>query len=323
MAIKQFRNWFFQVTGIPGTRFLKHNKPTESVMRDFLESIGFIKEVSDTASTTQQGFVKKPTNEQIISRSDADASGFTIGVTPKQLPKVKKNGVAIVPTQDSSGAQSYDVTFQLPTTVSIEGATITPTTNPDGSYNYDVQPKTDLIMIGNKTTGGYLYYPIAKGTGDSLILSSGSGVVVINNLEVKHNINNGSPCFTYNETTGVITVLKTGYYRVNISFHVGTGNTTSGYWGPGYLILAMNANNDTDNYLIDTTTVGLPCDTTCGEASYKGVYSKYVDSNVDGVLYLATGAQMRPIVLNRLANNINSDYNINANFQISVARIPS
>ena len=132
MALKQFRNWFFQATGIPGTRFLKHNKPTENVMRDFLASIGFFKEVSDTASTTQQGFVKKSTNAQIVSRSASDGDGFTLGVTPAQLPKVTLNGSAITPTQDISGAQTYDVIAATPTTVSQNGTAITPVA---GNYN--------------------------------------------------------------------------------------------------------------------------------------------------------------------------------------------
>ena len=90
MAIKHFRNWFFQATGTPGTRFLKNNKPTENVFRDFLASIGFFKEVSDTASTTQQGFVKKATNAQ----------GKKGGRVSKQQmdwkDKLEKQGYAVV-----------------------------------------------------------------------------------------------------------------------------------------------------------------------------------------------------------------------------------
>lgn len=222
MAIKQFRNWFFQATGTPGTRFLKNNKPTENVFKDFLASIGFFKEVSDTASTSQQGFVKKATNAQIASRSAADTDGFTLGVTPAQLPKVTLNGAPITATQDVSGAQTYNVTTPTPatpTTVSQNNTPITPVLG-----NYNVNTVLESIII-------------AKSSYDTLLVNHNSAFTIptstllSNNctLYTQYNTLTGS-AFTYNATTGIITINKHGLYNMESWIHFGSSPEYANQW---------------------------------------------------------------------------------------------
>jgi hypothetical protein len=241
MAIKQFRNWFFQVTGIPGTRFLKHNKPTESVMRDFLESIGFIKEVSDTASTTQQGFVKKATNAQIASRVSNDG-GFTLGVTPAQLPKVTLNGVPIIPTQDSTGTQTYDVTASTSTTtVSENGTPITPVA---GNYNVSTWLETQRYSIsGIVSMPANASNPLTT----AYMTNIGRGMT----LQTAYLAPSQTTAFSWESSTGTLTFTKSGWYNVHAWAHFGE-NLTDNVWikgskapdvfiyDPGNFIMAIN-----------------------------------------------------------------------------------
>jgi len=240
MAIKQFRNWFFQPTGTPGTRFLKNNKPTESVFRDFLESIGFIKEVNNTASDVQQGFVKKPTNAHIASRSAADSSGFALGVTPAQLPKVTLNGAPVTPTQDSTGTQTYNVvTSTSTTTVSQNGDPIIPV----GS-NYDVEVPsvsvngTAVPLVANNYNVNTILESVEynKNPVNTLAINNSTSFDLANStivsnamtLTSQYNTLTGS-AFSYDSVTGIFTINKAGWYNLECRIHFGE-NVAADYW---------------------------------------------------------------------------------------------
>lgn len=87
----QNRNYFFLPT--PNTeRFLSQDEPTEQVMRDFLDSIAFKVEVSDTATETQQGLTETATQAEFDNGTDNNANGFALYVRPSMI----KNAIAAV-----------------------------------------------------------------------------------------------------------------------------------------------------------------------------------------------------------------------------------
>lgn len=86
------RNFFFLVTGNPGVRFRKYDKPTQATFQQLFDSVGFLKEKDDTSTTSTQGFVKLALDTNAISRdSSVDADQFSKVVQPHQLPNVFKN----------------------------------------------------------------------------------------------------------------------------------------------------------------------------------------------------------------------------------------
>lgn len=341
MAIKQFRNWFFQATGIPGTRFLKHNKPTENVMRDFLESIGFIKEVSDTASTTQQGFVKKATNAQIVSRSSNDG-GFTLGVTPAQLPKVTLNGSPITPTQDSTGAQTYNVAASTSTTtVSQNGTPITPV---GSNYNVTVpsvsQNGTAVPLVSNvyNLNTWLEYMSWSKNPVNQILKHNSNTFNAANSSVVSGGLNPGinllpvgeTTAFSYNSSTGVITFLKKGIYNIDCWIHFGD-DTLPSHWinlnGEDYVsahflggIINESGNflaiNTAVYYISDATTTGIPGQPATIYAPPTN-QQHYVDLNLSAkAVYRGVGDTIQVLVQNNTAaNSLGTDGLVNLSIQ--------
>lgn len=81
-------------------RFLKDNVPSESVFKKLFESIGFKLNKEDTATTSQQGFVKIASDANTISRTSNATNDFTAAVVPHQLPEVI-SALTINDTEDS------------------------------------------------------------------------------------------------------------------------------------------------------------------------------------------------------------------------------
>ena len=85
-------------------RFLKGDFPSESVMKKFLESITFKKNLEDSATTTQQGLVRVATDNEAISNTNNDSStDFTNVVQPNQIPKI----VSSITGDDTVASQFY------------------------------------------------------------------------------------------------------------------------------------------------------------------------------------------------------------------------
>lgn len=83
-------------SGTPQTvynRFLKDHFPSEGVFRKLFESITFKLNPEDTASVSLQGLIKLATDAQIQARAKAENS-FSLGITPKNLPRVTGNLVS-------------------------------------------------------------------------------------------------------------------------------------------------------------------------------------------------------------------------------------
>lgn len=89
-------------------RFLKGDYPSEGVFRKLFESITFKLNTEDTATTSGQGLVKKATPAQIRDRVDSE-NGYTVTVTPAQLPKVVTCGIPLSITTDENGAVIYGI----------------------------------------------------------------------------------------------------------------------------------------------------------------------------------------------------------------------
>jgi len=103
--IRYIRNFFFQITGNPGIRFRKYDKPTEQSFRQLFDSIGFLKESSDTSMLNQQGFTKIATDSNAVARnSTVDADLFTKGVLPHMLPNVLPGtNISVIPQTNVVG----------------------------------------------------------------------------------------------------------------------------------------------------------------------------------------------------------------------------
>lgn len=129
-------------------------------------------------------------------------------------------------------------------------------------------------------------------------------------------------CFSYNIGTGVITILKTGYYNFNVVFHIGDNLTTEGLYAPGYISMRIhntgsgNLGNEGNN--IDFSTATVP---SLSGSSPDTSGSLYIDLDcaAQGV-YLTSGYQLQFDIFNRLAVAIPNDANHFSSIQISIQR---
>lgn len=122
-------------------RFIKGDYPSQGIFEKLFNSITFKLNVEDTAKTTEQGLVKKATLAQIVARTDND-SGYTLGVTPAQLPQVTgSTGITVVASQTatnvlytiSSSSSSQNVLVNATTCeiITDSGVTVTGGTTQD------------------------------------------------------------------------------------------------------------------------------------------------------------------------------------------------
>lgn len=127
MATKRFRNWFFQITSVlrrdgttGGVRFLIKDKPTEDTMKDFSESIAFMKESSDRAKPytgatdlgTEQGLSVLATDAQAKSNA-AQLEDRSLVTQPHQLPTAENLDAAALEDME---VQTLDITAEAGTT---------------------------------------------------------------------------------------------------------------------------------------------------------------------------------------------------------------
>jgi hypothetical protein len=132
--IRQFRNYFFLVTGNPGVRFRTGDKPTQATFNELFCSTGFIKEKDDTASTTSQGFVKIAQDAAAQTRnSTPDIDGFTKAILPHQLPNVFKNpsfpntAISVVSVFQNTGrVGGFGLDFLIQNTLAVTSAAQSP-----------------------------------------------------------------------------------------------------------------------------------------------------------------------------------------------------
>lgn len=128
---RQFRNFFFLATGTPGVRFLKYDKPTEQTFRQLFDSVGFLKEKDDTATTSTQGFTKLSSDTAAQNRdSTPGADFFALSVRPHQLPNClvdpafPLNALSITPVNQATGrtgGTGKDFIFKNTLTVTAPG----------------------------------------------------------------------------------------------------------------------------------------------------------------------------------------------------------
>jgi len=165
------RNFFFLITGAPGVRFRKFDKPTEATFKQLFDSTGFIKEKDDTAKTVDQGFVKIAQDLVVQSRnSTPDSDGFTKTVIPHQLPFVYKDpnfpftGISVtgnVNMVNRTGGSGLDFFVRNTMAISSPDGSIVVTQNNPGEnvllhVNTLVLPLSKVKVNVNDPTDSYL-----------------------------------------------------------------------------------------------------------------------------------------------------------------------
>jgi len=79
---------YFQTDVPSDDRFISLDKPTQQEFTNLFDSLRFGAETADSAKTNRHGLIKVATKTLKNARSNTDASGFTVGVVPDQLPEV-------------------------------------------------------------------------------------------------------------------------------------------------------------------------------------------------------------------------------------------
>jgi len=170
MALRN-RTFFFDPANTD--RFNSQDIPTEATMRDWCDSVPFIKEIADRAQIGRAGIAKTTSDANINNGVNTDQSGvspagFTTFVRPSQLPvildsadvtwtKVPRGGAD---TGDTGiGIEDYSATVNFPTIVVPEN------TN-------DIELVNSYEIFQNDL-------PICSGGQTSTIISSGSDLTAL------------------------------------------------------------------------------------------------------------------------------------------------
>lgn len=128
------RTQFFGPRGTNYNLFSMKNKPTENIFKRLFQSIGFITEADDTATTTTQGFSQLATDAQAAARnSTVGVNGFAKTVQPHHLPNLIA-GIGVIVTEtltadDRTGGQGnkYIVHNKMEVTSASDIITVTQT----------------------------------------------------------------------------------------------------------------------------------------------------------------------------------------------------
>lgn len=160
------RNYFFTPTApsstIPGHRFLNKDQPKQKDFEELFGSIGFLGEKDDAATTTEQGFVRLATDQQVIDRNSLpDSSGFVPVVQPHQIPIIEGEWV----NQTFVANTNLINNFGAPTISSIASQSCQFYKVGD---TYDIQFSFDIILSG---PGSLLI---------ELLIPNGAAAVVVN-----------------------------------------------------------------------------------------------------------------------------------------------
>ena len=118
-------------------RLLPTHIASEKVINKFLASIGFKLNPEDTASNTEQGFIRV-TDDNKIPYNSKDSNGYTIGIKAHQLPELITNedivatvaykAIATGVITDTPPATDYRIVYKLRTKDRIVGSTYIETT---------------------------------------------------------------------------------------------------------------------------------------------------------------------------------------------------
>lgn len=113
--IRTVRAYFKQPTA-DKSRFRTNDKPTQANYDKLFDAVAFIKEASDTASTSEQGLVKRPTDQQAIDKAipSAYTDSMSRSVFTHQIPDVTAHDTTVVITpviwDVTLGAEAADTT---------------------------------------------------------------------------------------------------------------------------------------------------------------------------------------------------------------------
>lgn len=115
---RRLRNYFFGPDGESYKKFSTGNKPDKRMFMYLFDSIGFLKESDDTATTTMQGYCKLITDAKAYELdSTKDIDNYSLVVQPHQLPSVSSgNHISITKSQVSRTngiGTNYEVSLDL------------------------------------------------------------------------------------------------------------------------------------------------------------------------------------------------------------------
>lgn len=126
------RTDFFGPIGTNYHKFSTNNRPTEQEFKKLFDSIAFISETDDTASTTEQGLGKIAEDAYANQRYDNDGDGYTRFIVPHQLPTLE--------------AGDGSIPDFLGTSVTYRGMKLTHHTYTDGSGDQRLNFKVENVL---------------------------------------------------------------------------------------------------------------------------------------------------------------------------------
>lgn len=134
MPTRRARTYFQGPDGLQYDKFSTNNRPSKLTFNYLFQSVGFIAEKDDTASTSSQGFGKIASDTRCQTNdSTLSGDGFTTFVRPHQLPWIVAEGgsnqLSVTPTYGTSnrtGGSGNTFTVKNLLTVANDGTTPIP-----------------------------------------------------------------------------------------------------------------------------------------------------------------------------------------------------
>lgn len=169
--------------GIAFKKFMKSNKPDETVFKQLFDSIPFIKDSTDTAKETEAGHIKLATNAEVKARTASWTDGHARTVQPHQMP----NNTFELITDTDHLCTITEYGFLITTSDTNRTFTLPSLTSNEG-----------LI---------YTFKKIDSGTGNVIITASGLDQI------------DGQTTFTLNKQYDVVTIqAENGMWRILNNF---------------------------------------------------------------------------------------------------------
>ena len=167
-----------------GNRFNRSDVPSENTFKKLLASCAFLLNPEDSAQLDRQGLVKKPNGLHIVNRVNND-SGFTIGVTPSNLPKVSSN--TNNPSNFSITKKYYSISNNL------EVVSPSPTDEVYENYiiNYENPPlyETYKLVAANNPNANLNTFPIEIDVdGYNKVIESNLNYSIVNGMKIKSKV---------------------------------------------------------------------------------------------------------------------------------------
>ena len=138
MAITRKNRVYFTTATTTKDRFKTNDKPIQSNFSHLFNSVAFINESDDTATTSAQGLVKLSDDTSAYSAdSTADSDNFALVVRPHQLPIVAAStGISVASANNSTGRTGgTGARYTVSNTMTVTGGSFITVTQTGGAGN--------------------------------------------------------------------------------------------------------------------------------------------------------------------------------------------